>query len=70
MIALSDEYFSFDMSDTKKATGWKAQHYLGDKITIHEDNDEDFQERNKKETMEKRSLETTLKSMTLILPFR
>ena len=52
MIALSDEYFSFDMSDTKKATGWKAQHYLGDKITTilknMKDNDRDFQERNKK----------------------
>lgn len=51
MIALSDEYFSFDMSETKRQTGWKAKHYIGKKmdtiLTNMKNDAQVFEERNK-----------------------
>ena len=32
MINLSDEYFSFEMNETKESTGWRAEQYIGENI--------------------------------------
>ena len=32
MINLSDEYFSFEMNETKESTGWQAEQYIGENI--------------------------------------